>query len=80
MRRTALLASALAAALAASLSAGAAGPVEAELLRIDDSGFVQDGQLGFTPVEIDLDAARAAIGTGRVLRVPHPEGGELAYR
>ena len=80
MRRTALLASALAAALAASLPAGAAAPVEAELLRIDDSGFVQEGQLGFTPVAIDLDAARAAIGTGRVLRVPHPEGGELAYR
>lgn len=80
MRRTALLASALAAALAASLSAGAAAPVEVELLRIDDSGFVQEGQLGFTPVAIDLDAARAAIGTGRVLRVPHPEGGELAYR
>ncbi len=65
---------------AAALPALAAAPAEPSVLRVEASGFQREGALAMHAVAVDEAAARAAIGPGRVLSLPHPEGGTLAYR
>ena len=78
--RPALLLPLLAALALGAAPAFAAGPAEPTVLRVEASGFQREGALAMHAVAIDEAAARAAIGPGRVLRIPHPEGGTLAYR